>query len=156
MPTVRFVERYPLPVGEAFAFFRRPADVTAVAPAGAGLTFVGGPDAPAVGERYAVEVRRFGMARVIETEVVAVAEPTALAERQADGPFRSWSLTRQFAPAEGGTELTETIDFEPPGGLLGLMLTAAAVEAELAQAYEGRPARVMALLAARSGAGAPT
>src|SRR4051794_40553727 len=155
MPTIRFVERYPLPPAVVFAFFRRPADVVAVAPPDAGISFVEGPDAPAVGERFSVEVRRFGLSRRIDTEVTAVEEPSLLAERQTQGPFREWTLERRFAVIDGCTELTETITFEPPGGLLGLMLTPAAVEADLTRAYEGRPGRVIALLASRSPDAAP-
>jgi ligand-binding SRPBCC domain-containing protein len=144
MPSICFVERYALPPAVVFAFFRRPANVVAVAPADLPLRLVEAPEAPAVGERFAVEVRRFGLSRRIETEVLTVEEPSRIVERQAQGPFREWVLERRFADCEGGTELTETIAYEPPGGMLGLMLTPAAVEAELRRAYEGRAGRVTA------------
>lgn len=142
MPSLSFVERYAQPPAVVFAFFRRPANVVAVAPAELPLRLIEGAEAPAVGERFAVEARRFGLARRIDTEVVALQEPARIVERQVQGPFRSWQIERRFAAVEGGTELTETVTFEPPGGMLGLMLTASAVEAELRRAYEGRQDRV--------------
>jgi ligand-binding SRPBCC domain-containing protein len=148
MPVVRFVERYPLSAAVLFAFFRQPANVVAVAPADLALRLVEGPESPAAGERFAVEVRRFGLPRRIETEVLTLEEPSLLIERQVEGPFREWAIERRFVECEGGTELTETVTFETPGGLLGLLLTPAAVESELTHAYEGRAERVMIRLGA--------
>jgi ligand-binding SRPBCC domain-containing protein len=148
MPSVRFVERYALPRAVVFEFFRRPANVVAVAPVELALRLIEGPEAPCVGECFAVEVRRFGLPRRIDTEVVTIEEPSRIVERQVQGPFRAWVLERSFTEVDGGTELTETITYEPPGGMLGLMLTPSAVEGELRRAYETRAERVRARLGA--------
>jgi ligand-binding SRPBCC domain-containing protein len=150
MPAVRFVERYSLSRSLLFAFFRRPANVVAVAPPGLGLRLVEGPDAVTAGVKFTVELLRWGLAQQIVTAVVEVEEPVRIVEEQRRGPFRRWRLERALAEVAGQTELVETIEYDPPGGLLGLTLTAAVVEAELAQAYSGRVARVLA----RVGAGA--
>jgi len=53
-------------------------------------------------------------------------------EEQRRGPFRRWKQTFTFvATAVGGTCLDERIDWEKPGGILGLFVTAAMIEAEL-------------------------
>jgi ligand-binding SRPBCC domain-containing protein len=143
-----FVERYPLPRAVVFAFFRKPANVVAVAPPDLPLRLIEGPESPAVGERFAVEVRRFGLTRRIDTEVMTMEEPSRIVERQAQGPFREWVLERRFVEIDDVTELTETITYEPPGGMLGLMMTPSAVEGELRRAYQGRPERVMGRLGA--------
>jgi len=155
MPVVRFVERYPLPVAVVFAFFRRPANVIAVAPQGLDLRLVEGPEEPSVGEVFAVQVRRWGLSRRIETKVLRLEEPSLIVERQVSGPFREWGLERRFAAIDGGAELTETITYEPPGGMLGLMLTSAAIDSELARAYEKRAERVIARLGAAEGGRSP-
>lgn len=148
MPVLSFVERYPLPPAVVFAFFRRPANVVAVAPDGLGLSLVAGPEEPSAGERFTVQVRRFGLSRLIETVIVTLEPPSLLVEQQVQGPLRKWVLERRFVALGGATELTETITYEPPGGMLGLVLTPAAVGAELSQAYQGRAERVMTKLAA--------
>jgi len=153
MPIIRFVERYPLPPASVFAFFRRPANVIAVAPAWLGLRLVDGPEEPSAGQRFAVQVRSWGLSKRIETEVVTLEEPSLLVERQVDGPFRRWVLERRLVPTDGGTELTETITYDPPGGMLGLFLTPAAVEAELTRAYEGRAERVIRVIGAAGTSG---
>jgi ligand-binding SRPBCC domain-containing protein len=143
MPTVRFVERYPLSRPLVFTFFRSPANVIAVAPPALGLRLVEAPELVSTGTRFAFEVRRWGLVQRIETQVVEVDEPARLVEEQRQGPFRSWRLTRVLTESDGQTELVETIDYEPPGGLLGLALTPAAAERELKMAYADRVARVL-------------
>jgi ligand-binding SRPBCC domain-containing protein len=148
MPTLRFVERYPLPRSVLFAFFRSPANVIAVAPPGLQLRLVEGPDVVSVGARFVVEVRRWGIAQRIGTVVTELEEPARIVEEQSEGPFRRWALQRCFIEMGEETELVETIDYEPPGGLLGLMVTPAAVEKELAQAYADRLQRTLARIRA--------
>jgi ligand-binding SRPBCC domain-containing protein len=143
MPTVRFVERYLLSRPVVFAFFRRPANVVAVAPPGLVVRLVEGPDEVTAGAQFTVEVRRWGLTQRMVTAVTALEEPARIVEEQRQGPFRRWRLERVLTETAGHTELVETIDFEPPGGLLGLAVTPAVVERELAHAYAERVARVL-------------
>jgi ligand-binding SRPBCC domain-containing protein len=114
-----------------------------------GLRLVEGPDEVTPGVRFTLEVRRWGLAQRIVTEVAELDEPVRIVERQHQGPFRHWRLQRVLEDVDGDTELVETIDYETPGGLLGLVLTATAVERELAQAYLGRVERVLARIGRR-------
>ena len=84
MPSICFVERYALPRAAVFAFFRKPGNVVAVAPAELALRLVEGPEVPSVGERFAVEVRRVGFPRPIVTEVAANEEPSRKVELVAE------------------------------------------------------------------------
>ena len=120
----------------------RPAEVVRLAPPGAGLRLVEAPEVVEVGARIVAEVRRWGLTRRVVTEVVSLTEPGRLVEEQREGPFRRWVHTRTFAPAEGGCAVTEEIEYEPPGGMLGLTMTAEVIERELRAAYAGREGRV--------------
>jgi ligand-binding SRPBCC domain-containing protein len=148
MPTVRFIERYPLARLLVFAFFRRPVDVVAVAPGEAGLRLVEGPEEITIGAQVTAEMRRWGVTQQIVTEVTELVEPSLIVEEQRQGPLRRWRVERVFSEVDGQTELVETIDYETPGGLLGLAMTPAVVERELRQAFEGRVQRVLARLGA--------
>ena len=146
MPTVQIVETYPLRATTLFRFFARPANVLAVAPPGSGLRLVEGPDSVSPGATFTVVVRRWGLSQTIVTEVVEWQANTLVVEEQRRGPFARWRLERRFrAISATESELTESIECEPPGGLLGLTLTAARIEAELRTAYEGRRERVLGL-----------
>jgi ligand-binding SRPBCC domain-containing protein len=81
------------------------------------------------------------------TEVVVLEEGQRIVEEQRQGPFRAWRHERRFtALSAGETEVSERIDYEPPGGLLGLVLTAARIEADLERAYRERLGRITAML----------
>jgi ligand-binding SRPBCC domain-containing protein len=60
-------------------------------------------------------------------------------EEQKEGAFRKWVHSHQFeATANAGTHVVDEIDYEPPGGMLGLLLTAGAVERELNEFFRYR------------------
>ena len=72
-------------------------------------------------------------------------------EEQRRGPFRSWKHTQRFEPtAEGGVRVTDEIEYEPPGGMLGRLATAEAIGRELERAFSYRRERVTEMLAAIS------
>jgi ligand-binding SRPBCC domain-containing protein len=150
LPTFSVVQRLPFPVAEVFAFFRRPANVVAVAPDDLHLQLIEAPDVVEVGSRIVVQVRRWGISQRIVTEVVALEEGRSIVEEQRQGPFRAWRHERRFTAAgPAQTEVSERIDYEPPGGMLGLMLTPARIEADLQRSFDQRLPRVAALLGGR-------
>jgi ligand-binding SRPBCC domain-containing protein len=147
MPAFAVTQEFPFPRPAVFAFFRRPANVVAVAPPGLRLSLVSGPEVLEAGSRISVRSRRWGVSALVVTEVVELVEPERIVEEQVSGPLRRWRHERHFrAVAEALTEVSERIDYEPPGGLLGLTLTPAVIEAELAEAFRWRQARVRELL----------
>jgi ligand-binding SRPBCC domain-containing protein len=141
MPVVEITETHPCPPAVLFALLRRPAVLVALAPSDFGLTLLDGPDILDAGASYTVQARRWGLSQKVVTTLTECLPDESLTEEQTRGPFRRWRLTRRFRPIDGGTELTERVEFEPPGGMLGLTLTAARVEADLRAAFAERPAR---------------
>jgi ligand-binding SRPBCC domain-containing protein len=76
-------------------------------------------------------------------EITALAEDKLLAEVQRAGPFREWERVQRFeALGEAGTRLVDEVTFEPPGGLLGLVVNAAFVQRELASLFAYRKQRL--------------
>jgi ligand-binding SRPBCC domain-containing protein len=137
---------FPFSLSRVFAFFSRPANVVAIAPPELRLRLIEGPETVVEGSTIVVQSRRWGLSRRITTQVVALEEGRLIVEEQRQGPFRSWRHARRFRATETGTEVTETIDYEPPGGLLGLAMTPAVIEAELSKAFEQRLERANELL----------
>jgi ligand-binding SRPBCC domain-containing protein len=149
MPTFDCVQVLPFPRAVVFDFFLRPGNMIALAPPQFGLTLVEAPQVVELGSRIVVQARRWGLSQRLITEVVQLHEPSALIEEQRQGPFRSWRHERHFKEMGAETEVSERIHYEPPGGILGLLLTARAIEADLALAYTERPERLRALLERR-------
>ena len=147
MPVFEFSDRLPHPPAVVFDFFRRPANVVAVAPDWLQLKLLEAPPVVEVGALIRVQTRRWGIARVIVTEVTALEVGRRIVEEQREGPFRAWEHVREFIACDEGCEVRERIDVQTPGGMLGLILTPASVQRELERAYGERRPRLLAALA---------
>jgi ligand-binding SRPBCC domain-containing protein len=122
-----------------FAVLLRPANLPLLAPAEVSLRVVTAPEVLTLGARVTVQTRRWGIAIRLTTEVTGLSVDRLLVEEQRQGPFRRWIVTRTLEPLPGGaTRLIEVVDFDPPGGLLGLRATVARVEADLAEMFAYR------------------
>ena len=71
---------------------------------------------------------------------------TLLVLEQRQGPFRKWVHTQRLEATADGARLSERVDYEPPGGLLGLTVTAAFLERELTALFAFRRAKLAQLL----------
>ena len=65
------------------------------------------------------------------------------------GPFRKWDHTHGFAAMDGGTRVTDRIDYEPPGGLLGLVATAGLVKRDLEKIFAYRSQKLEEMMGGR-------
>jgi ligand-binding SRPBCC domain-containing protein len=128
-----------VPADVLFSLLLRPTNLPLLAPADVNLRVLTAPEVLTFGARITVQTRRWGIAIRLTTEVTALIADRLLVEEQRQGPFRRWVVTRTLEPlSDGATRLIETVDFDPPGGLLGLRATAARIEADLAEMFAHR------------------
>jgi ligand-binding SRPBCC domain-containing protein len=78
--------------------------------------------------------------------VTALEPGVLLTLQQRQGPFRQWIHTLRFEPTTDGSRLNEHIAFEPPGGLLGLVVTQAFIERDLEATFRYRTEKLRELL----------
>jgi ligand-binding SRPBCC domain-containing protein len=148
VPTVLSTVELPAPPARVFAVLLRPANLVRLAPPELGFRLFGAPETLTVGARVTVGLRRWGVTLRLETEVTALEADRLLVEEQRKGPFRRWVVTRRLEPLpDGGTRLTDAVEFEPPGGVLGLALRADAVERDLVWLFEHRRLALAEMLA---------
>jgi ligand-binding SRPBCC domain-containing protein len=146
MPHFESVTRLLRPVAEVFEFFCRPANLLKVTPADLGLRLLEGPERLRLGSRLTLEGRRWGIPQRILTEVTTFEPDVLIVDEQRQGPFRKWVHSHRFEPLGAGTKVTERIEFEPPGGMLGLVVTAGLIERHLRQAFAYRSQKLEELL----------
>jgi uncharacterized protein len=145
----RFVATVALsaPVAQVFDFFRKPANLLRVSPPDLHLQLEEAPAELRLGSRLTVVSRRWGLRYRSVTEVTAFAPDASFVEEQQEGAFRRWHYTHRFeAIPDDGTRVTDEIEYEAPGGLLGLLLTPAAVEGELNEYFRYRNDRLAEIL----------
>jgi molybdopterin-guanine dinucleotide biosynthesis protein A len=114
------------------------------------LSLVEGPARLAAGCRLRWKTRRRGLSQQMTTEITAFDPPWRIVEEQRQGPLTRWVHTSTLTSLPAGqSQLVETIEFEPPGGLLGLAMKADDIIADLEAAYALRDARLRAALERR-------
>jgi ligand-binding SRPBCC domain-containing protein len=146
MPVFEASQDLPRPVAEVFAFFRDPANLATVSPPELHLRLVEGPAELALGARLVLRGRRWGVPQRVVSEVTAFEPPVTFTDAQIEGPFRKWVHTHTFEEVPGGTRLTDRIEYEASGGLLGLVVTTATIARDLQWVFEYRTKKLAALL----------
>lgn len=112
------------PVREVFEFFLNPHNRSLVSPPGVGLKIVESPNPLALGDKLEFKVQGMGMVQHMIHEIVQLEADALMAERQIKGPLKSFSHRHRFVSnGPGLMTLEDVLEFEPPGGILGLLAT---------------------------------
>ncbi|MFN6135426.1 MAG: SRPBCC family protein, partial [Bacteroidota bacterium] len=72
--------------------------------------------------------------------------PVLMVDEQVSGPFRTWKQTRRLRQVEGGTELTDIVEYEAPFGPLGRIVNALVIRRQIEKMFTYRQATTKKLL----------
>ncbi len=109
---------------DVFDFLVRPANIKRISHPDVGISFINPPEVLQLGTRFEFQIQAYGQVRQIMHEVILLERPRQYTEKQIEGPLRHW--VHQHIFEQTGTEEVNVIDrieFEPPGGLVGLLVT---------------------------------
>jgi ligand-binding SRPBCC domain-containing protein len=149
MPVFEASQTFPRRPQDVFDFFTRPAQLLAAYPPELHLRLEEAPERLGPGARLRVRGRRWGVPHRAVSEVTAFEPGVLFVEEQREGPFRRWVHTHCFeALPGGGVCVRDHIDFEPPGGILGLTVTAAYVLRDLEAVFAYRQRKLAEMLGA--------
>lgn len=110
------------PVSEVFDFFLNPYNRPLVSPPGNGLVILSGPNPLVEGSVVEFKVQGMGMVQHLSHEIVEIKPNSMMLERQIKGPLRLFTHRHRFiSEGESQMKLIDEIDFEPPGGILGIL-----------------------------------
>jgi ligand-binding SRPBCC domain-containing protein len=147
MPRFETAETVAAALSQVFDFFSRPANLLRVSPPELHFQLLSGPEQLHLGARVTLQGRRWGVSQRLVNEVTVWEPETRFVDEQREGPFRRWTHTHRLETiSAGGTRIIDSIDYEPPGGLLGMVVTAAAIERDLKWLFEYRQKRLAELL----------
>lgn len=142
MPTFQTELLLPRPVGEVFSFFLRPANLIRLAPPESKLQLLEGPDLLHAGAVMTWKGQRMGVTQQVVIEVLDLDPERSLTLAQAKGPLRRFVHTHRFSQTDDGTRLHDYVEFEPPGGILGMVVTAQFIHSDLQVNFSYRAARL--------------
>ncbi|MEK6260045.1 MAG: SRPBCC family protein [Planctomycetota bacterium] len=110
---------------QIFEFILQPANLQAIAPPETQFVFVNPPKVIELGSRLTCKVQAYGMVQQLSYEIVELIAPHRFRELMVEGPLRLWIHDYIVEPnPTGGVSLVNRIEFEPPGGLMGFIVTA--------------------------------
>jgi ligand-binding SRPBCC domain-containing protein len=138
MPLFEWTTTISRSADDVFDFLSRPANLVAVSPPEFHMQLLDGPERLHLGARVVLQGRRWGVSQRIVSEVTAYQPSTTLIDEQREGPFKKWIHTHQLEPIPGGTHMLDRIEYEAPGGLLGMLLSNARIEEELKEIFQFR------------------
>lgn len=118
---------------ETFNFLRNPRNFLKLFPESATRNLDARlPDLLDTGAYLEFNFKVFGSHFQIIQEITDLLHPERIVAIQRKGPFRKWIHEQRFTAADdGSTVLTNSIQFDPPGGLLGFVVTRKQVLAHL-------------------------
>jgi ligand-binding SRPBCC domain-containing protein len=88
------------------------------------------------------------------TEIVEWCSPHRFMDVQLRGPYRLWQHTHRFEPFEGGTRMTDEVEYALPLGPLGRLAHALKVRRDLEAVFDYRAERIRGIFS-NPGQGAP-
>ncbi|HEY0985241.1 SRPBCC family protein [Schlesneria sp.] len=125
---------------QVFDFLIRPANLQAIAPPQMQFVFVTPPPIIELGSRLKVKAQVYGMVQELTYEIVELNTPTRFREKMVEGPLKLWLHDYIVEPHSSSDKVTliNRIEFEPPGGVLGFLVTADSILEALEDGFEHR------------------
>jgi ligand-binding SRPBCC domain-containing protein len=127
------------PVERVFDFLVSTENFTKIVPPDLKLKLVQSPERLVLGSRFEVQISGFGIPQNVIYEITEYVEPHRFQESQVKGPLGRYVHDHALAAQEDGTvRVVDRIEFEPPGGMLGFLLTADRLKTSLEQGLTHR------------------
>jgi ligand-binding SRPBCC domain-containing protein len=135
------------PVERVFDFLTSTENFAKIVPPDLQLRVVQSPGRLALGSRFEVQILGFGVPQNVIYEITEFVTPHRFQESQVKGPLGRYVHEHALAAQEDGTvRVTDRIDFDPPGGLLGFLLTEQRLRTSLEQGLTHRHRELKRLL----------
>jgi ligand-binding SRPBCC domain-containing protein len=118
-----------------------------LSPPDVGLKFVNPPAKLEVGTQFDFKMQAWGSVQTAKHEILQFERPTLYVEQAIRSPMKSyWHEHRFETNSAGQTVMTDRIEFSPPGGLLGLLVTESKILDSLEDGFYHRHEQLKKLL----------
>lgn len=135
-------------IGRLFDFLTRPDRVLEILPEDSGVTYTSVPEQLILGSQVEFDLRGFGPVQKVIHEVIEFDAPRLFVEQQKQGPLPHWRHEHVLEAVGAEVRLIDRIDFAPPGGLAGLLVTEARIRKSLEKGFAHRYGRLKQLIEA--------
>ena len=125
---------------DVFDFIVRPANLQRISPPEMQFVFVNPPHTIELGSRLTCKAQAYGMVQQLTYEITQLEMPQGFREKMVEGPLRLWLHDYIVEPHTSSNKVTliNRIEFEPPAGLLGFIVTADKILETLEDGFDYR------------------
>ena len=136
------------PQERVYEFLLRPQNIVRISPPDLGLAITKAPEVLDLGSEFEFKVQAYGHVLTMIHKITELVHPRQITETQVKGFFGSWVHTHSFETNDKGqVAVSDRIDFKPPGGMLGLLVSANKILDQLEEGYHYRHQQLQKLLA---------
>jgi ligand-binding SRPBCC domain-containing protein len=147
MPFVEATNSISCPAEKAFDFLTKTANLLHLVPNELRLSVLNAPPQLTLGSRLEVQILAFGPPQNVTYEITDYSRPHRFTETQVKGLLPRYVHEHLLVTQSNGTLLiTDRIEFEPPGGLIGFMVTADRLRTNLERGLSHRHGALKRLL----------
>jgi ligand-binding SRPBCC domain-containing protein len=127
------------PIEKVFAFFERPENLAELTPRALDFTILTpGPLNMKAGLVIDYALRVMGFRTFWRTLITEYDPPRRFVDLQLKGPYTFWHHTHSFVAWEGGTKITDEVEYVLPFGPLGRLAHAAVIRRQLEHIFSYR------------------
>jgi len=137
--TLRRVQVIPRPLEEVFDFFRTPENLRLLTPAWLDFRILTpGPITMKEGTLIDYTIGLAGFRLHWRASISTYDPPHEFVDQQLNGPYLFWHHRHMFRAEDGGTEMTDTVTYALPFGVLGSLVHALVVRRQLREIFDYR------------------
>ena len=139
--SIKTVQKIPVSLDEAWAFFSNPANLQAITPEGMGFTVISKHHGEIMYAGQLIEYTVKPLAGIPiywMTEITQVKDRTYFIDEQRYGPYSLWHHQHHFREIPGGVEMTDIIHYKNPLGILGRLANTLFVKNKLKDIFDFR------------------
>jgi len=139
--SIKTVQKIPVSLDQAWAFFSNPANLQAITPDGMGFKVISKyhGDVMYAGQLIEYTVKPVaGIPIYWMTEITQVKDRAYFIDEQRFGPYSLWHHQHHFKEIPGGVEMTDIIHYKNPLGILGRIANALFVKNKLQSIFDYR------------------
>jgi ligand-binding SRPBCC domain-containing protein len=134
-------------IDEIFDFLTVTENLPKIVPPDLGLRLVQAPQQFSLGSQFEVQILGFGPPQNVSYEITEFSRPQGFTEVQTKGPLKRYLHQHVLSAEDGETVLvSDRIEFEPPGGFLGFLMTADRIQKSLHEGLSHRHRELKRLL----------
>ena len=145
----QFETRITLPKSRehVFDFLVRTSNLLELIPPDSGMKVISVPEIIQTGSRLELQATAFGQSWNIVHEVTKLVTPESFTEVQLKGVFKSWVHEHLLQEESAGQVVAiDRIEFEPPGGMLGFLVTKKVIFSQLENMFAHRHRQMRKIL----------